>query len=76
MDHGQPYFTIFYATGGRSRDKLKLHETNEAIFRQKLNVFFIRRQFQKKKKKQIRGNLVISTKGNGDTDDRRKREIN
>lgn len=75
MDHGQPYFTIFYATGGRSRDKLKLHETNEAIFRQKLNVFFIRRQFQKKKKKQIRGNLVIS-KGNGDTDDRRKREIN
>lgn len=75
MDHGQPYFTIFYATGGRSRDKLKLHETNEAIFRQKLNVFFIGRIPKKKKKKQIRGNLVIS-KGNGDTDDRRKREIN
>lgn len=47
MDHGQPYFTIFYATVD-GRDKLKLHETNEAIFRQKLNVFFIEDNSKKK----------------------------
>lgn len=55
--------------------QIKTSRDERGNFSAKVERIFHRKNSKKKKKKQIRGNLVIS-KGNGDTDDRRKREIN